>query len=153
MYLLTGNCYSLQHLKWDQQCNTILTHCNTIYCSETSLTGEPGSIMWVHPQDANPGRESKWPNHWTSETGYWSEAAGLLQGLPSQQLDRGCDRSLCCEEEEDLQGVKWNRGRSIERSRQLFTLSVLWPSKISWSKSLRGSNIARHRKQENPVPL
>jgi hypothetical protein len=35
---------------------------------------------------------------------------GLHRATP-QQLDRGSNQSLCCEEEEDLQGVEWNRGR------------------------------------------
>ncbi len=32
------------------------------------------------------------------------------KGLPSppQRLDWGSNRSLCCKEEEDLQGVEWN---------------------------------------------
>jgi hypothetical protein len=29
-----------------------------------------------------------------------------------QQLDWGCTQSLCCEEEEDLQGVEWNWGKA-----------------------------------------
>jgi hypothetical protein len=38
-----------------------------------------------------------------------------LQGLHmalSQQLDQGSNWSLCCEEEEDLQGVELNRGKT-----------------------------------------
>jgi hypothetical protein len=46
-------------------------------CSKTSVTGEPGSIVRV---SASPGRTHKRLTHWTSETVYWSEAAGPPQG-------------------------------------------------------------------------
>jgi hypothetical protein len=55
-------------------------------CIETLLTGEPGSIVRV---GASLGRELLPPppqaggkrfTHWTSETAYWSEAAGSPQG-------------------------------------------------------------------------
>jgi hypothetical protein len=55
-------------------------------CSKTALTGEPGSIVSV---GASPGHKllppwagSKRLTHWTSETVYWSEAAGPPQGSP-----------------------------------------------------------------------
>ncbi len=40
----------------------------------------------------------------TNETVYWSEIAGSPQGYP-HQLEQRSNRLLCCEEEEDLQGV------------------------------------------------
>jgi hypothetical protein len=55
-------------------------------CSETSLTGDPGSIVSVgasprlKPRPSLPG--NKWLTHWTSETVYWSEAAGPPQCSP-----------------------------------------------------------------------
>ncbi len=54
--------------------------CRGHQCSETSLTGEPSSIV---SEGASPGREplpplarSKWLTHWTSDTVYGREAAG-----------------------------------------------------------------------------
>jgi hypothetical protein len=39
--------------------------------------------------------------HCTSETVYWSEAAGPLQSSPlPSNLTRGFNQSLCCEEED-----------------------------------------------------
>ncbi len=55
-------------------------------CSETSLTGEPGSIVRVN---ASPGRKALPPQAgskrlilWTCVTVYWSEIAGPLKGAP-----------------------------------------------------------------------
>jgi hypothetical protein len=74
------------------------------------------SPLWVC---ASPRRKlltpkmgSKWFTHFTSETVYWSEIAMPPKGSP-QQLDWGSNRSLCWEEEEDLQRVEWNRGRHV----------------------------------------
>jgi hypothetical protein len=82
------------------------------------VTGSPSSKVWFAP----PGHEpllpvagSKLLTHWTSETVYWSALVGVPRGgpPPPQQLDQGSDRSLCCEEEEDLQEVEWNQGRHV----------------------------------------
>ncbi len=43
-----------------------------------------------------------------------------------QQHNWGSNWSLCCEEDEDLQGVEWNRGRHVMCD-QLFTLSLWSP--------------------------
>jgi hypothetical protein len=54
---------------------------------------------------------------------YWSEIYGRPQGSPPpppQQLDRGSNWSLCCKEEDDLQGVEWNPGGMCDHS-WLFT--------------------------------
>jgi hypothetical protein len=55
-----------------------------------------------------------------------AKAAEVAKVVPRSREKRtwGSDRSLCCEEEEDLQGAEWNRGRSSVRSCRLFTLSV-----------------------------
>jgi hypothetical protein len=66
-----------------------------------------------------PWAGSKRLTHWTSESVYWSEAAGPPQGPPPpQQLGSGSDCSLCFED--DLQGAEWNQGRSIVRSQRIF---------------------------------
>ncbi len=82
-------------------------------CSKTSLTGETlFHYEFVHSRYAN-----RWPlcgKKMVDLLDHWDCVLELkLQGLhraPPQQLDWGSNRSLCCKEEEDLQGVEWNRG-------------------------------------------
>ncbi len=85
-----------------------------MYCSKTSLTGEtPFHRKFLHPWDPNDWPPRQEANSWP--TGLVRLCIGVkLQGIyraPPQQPDQGSNRSLCCKEEEDLQGVEWNCGR------------------------------------------
>jgi hypothetical protein len=82
-------------------------HC---YCSNTSLTGEPRSTVSCTPGAQTAvslgGKQTVDP---LDQSDCVSEqSCKAPQGFPPpQQLDRGSDRLLCCEEEENLQGVEW----------------------------------------------
>ncbi len=75
--------------------------------------------------------------HWTSETVCCSEIAGHPQGTP-QQLDQGSIQSLCCKEEEDLQGVEWNWARQCVIT-AAFHIVGTKPSEASyWQRRAQG---------------
>jgi hypothetical protein len=65
-------------------------------------------------QTAAPQAGSKQLTHWTSETVYSIRVKLQVfhkhPPLP-RNLTRGFNRSLFCEEEDDLQGTEWNQGK------------------------------------------
>ncbi len=105
---------------------SLLMFTRWIYC-ETLLIGE----TWFHFEFEHPRGANWWPprqeaNRWP--TGPVGLCIGVklhdLHRAPPKQLDRGSNQSLCCEEEEALQGEEWNRGRKCVITAGFFTSSA-----------------------------
>ncbi len=119
--------------------NTLSAYCSRIskisnVCSKPTLIGETQfHCEFVHSRDTN-----RWPPRWEANgwpTGPVRLCSGVkLQGLrrapPPQQLDQGSNPSLCCKEEEDLQGVEWNQGRQYVIKLAFYIIGTK-PSKAS----------------------
>ncbi len=83
---------------------TALTEETPLYCESGCIPGTWTADLLDRKQTVDPLDQWDWVLEWI---------AGPPQvPPPPQQLDQGTDRSQRCEEEEeDLQGVEWNRGR------------------------------------------